>query len=106
MLWNIGLGKMVDYTYIHSAIHQVVNGSAINSVYQSRLTYLSSLGVKSTLSYEDFERACSGYARMIQFRKEDFLCSNCGHTPRYNVADGKMSGPTIRKVLFNGTNVC
>jgi hypothetical protein len=80
-----------------------IDGFPINGVYKSRsTTYFNSLGpgVKSTLSYSDFERACSGYASMMQFRKEDFLCLNCGHTPKYIVADGKMSGPTKRKVLF------
>ena len=70
----------------------------MNSIYQSRVTTLSSLGVKSSLSYQDFERACSGYASMIRFEKDDFLCPNCGHTPKYIVADGKMTGPTKRKV--------
>ena len=104
LLWNLGLGKMVDYTYLHYAIHQVTDGFPLNGVYKSRsTTYFNSLGpdVKSSLSYSDFERACSGYARMMRFRKEDFLCLNCGHTPKYIVADGKMSGPTKRKVLFS-----
>jgi hypothetical protein len=95
---------MVDYTYLHYAIHQVTDGFPLNGVYKSRsTTYFNSLGpdVKSSLSYSDFERACSGYARMMRFRKEDFLCLNCGHTPKYIVADGKMSGPTKRKVLFS-----
>ena len=103
LLWNLCLGKMVDYIFLHSAIHQVIDGFPINGVYKSRsTTYFNSLGpgVKSTLSYSDVERACSGYASMMQFRKEDFLCLNCGHTPKYIVADGKMSGPTKRKVLF------
>ena len=100
LLWHLGLGKMVDYPFIHSVIHQGITGSPIYSIHQSRSTYFSSLGITSTLSRYDFERACSGYASMIRFRKEDFLCSNCGHTPRYIVADGKMSGPTKRKVLI------
>ena len=34
----------------------------------------------------------------IKFRKEDFICNDCGQTPKYIVADGKMTAPTIRKV--------
>ena len=98
LLWNLGLGKMIDYQFIHFVIHQSVNGTPLQSIFRSRSTFFSSIGVHSTLSYEDFERACSGYASMIRFRKEDFLCPSCGHTPKYIVADGKMSGPTRRKV--------
>lgn len=98
LLWNLGCGRMVDYTFLHFAIHQVVNGTPMNSIYQSRSTVFSSLGLKSGISYQDFARACSGYASMMKFRKEDFLCSSCGQTPRYLVADGKMCGPTSRKV--------
>ena len=54
--------------------------------------------MQSDLSYQDFERACSGYASMIKFRKDDFLCLDCGQTPKYIVADGKMTAPTLRKV--------
>ena len=35
---------------------------------------------------------------MIQFRKEDFLCSNCGDSPSYIVCDGKTDGPSKRQV--------
>ena len=100
LLWNLGRGKMVDYPFLHSVIHQGITGSPIFSIFHSRSTYFSSLGIQSTLSIQDFERTCSGYASMIRFRKEDFMCSNCGHTPKYIVADGKMSGPTKKKVYF------
>ena len=98
LLWNLGRGRMVDYCFLHSSVHQIVDGTPMNSIYQSRLRTLASLGIDSTFSYEDFERACSGYVGMIRFRKDDFICNNCGQTPKYIVADGKMTAPTLRKV--------
>ena len=70
----------------------------MNATFNSRKSALSDLGVKSSLSYENFVRACTGYAKMIQFRKEDFLCPTCGDSPSYVVCDGKSDGPTKRKV--------
>ena len=98
LLWHLGSGRMVDYAFLHVSAHQVINGSTMHSIYQTRETALSSLGISSTLTYQDFERACSGFVSMIRFRKEDFMCDDCGQTPKYIVADGKMTAPTIRKV--------
>ena len=98
LLWHLGRGRMVDYAFLHVSAHQVINGSTMHSIYQTRETALSSLGISSTLTYQDFERACSGFVSMIRFRKEDFMCDDCGQTPRYIVADGKMTAPTVRKV--------
>ena len=69
----------------------------MNASYNARKTSLRSIGVNSSLTYPLFLRACTGYARMIRFRKEDFLCPDCGPSPKYIVCDGKMDGPT--KVL-------
>ena len=98
LLWHLGSGRMVDYAFLHVSAHQVTNGSTMHSIYQTRETALSSLGISSSLTYQDFERACSGFVSMIRFRKEDFMCDDCGQTPRYIVADGKMTAPTVRKV--------
>ena len=35
---------------------------------------------------------------MLQFQKEDFLCVNCGDSPKYIVFNGKTDGPAKRKV--------
>ena len=59
---------------------------------------LVTIGVKTSLTYQQFVRACTGYAKMIQFRKEDFLCPSCGPSPKYVVCDGKTDGPTKHKV--------
>ena len=89
LLWNLSRGRMVDYCFLHSFVHQIGDGTPMNSIYQSRVRTLASLGIQSTLSYEDFERACSGYVSMITFRKDDFMCTNCGQIPKHIVAVGK-----------------
>ena len=71
---------------------------AMNNTFNSHKTVLSDIGVKSSLSYITFVRACTVYAKMIKFRKEDFLCPSCGDSPSYIVCDGKTDGPTKRKV--------
>lgn len=99
LLWNMGSGKLIDYLFLHSHFHKMVSsGIAMNATFNSRKTVLSDIGVKSSLSYSTFLRACTGYAKMIQFRKEDFLCPSCGDSPNYIVCDGKTDGPTKRAV--------
>ena len=51
----------------------------------------------TSLTYQQFVRACTGYAQMIQFQKEEFLCVNCGDSPKYIVFDGKTDRPTKLK---------
>ena len=70
----------------------------MNATFNSRKSALDDIRVKSSLSYINFVRACTGYAKMVQFRKEDFLCSTCKDSPPYIVCDGKTDGPTKRKV--------
>lgn len=99
LLWNMGSGKFIDYLFLHNHFHKMVSsGIAMNANFNARKTSLSNIGLHTSLSYQLFVRACNGYARMIQFKKEDFLCSNCGDSPKYIVCDGKTDGPTKRKV--------
>ena len=99
LLWNMGSGKLIDYLFIHNHLHKMIaSGIAMNAGFNARKTSLSDIGLKSSLSYSLFLRAVTGYAQMIKFRKEDFLCPNCGDSPSYIVCDGKTDGPTKRKV--------
>ena len=99
LLWNMGSGNLVDYLFLHNQVHKTVtSGSAMNATFNARKTALGSIGLSSSLSYPVFRRACTGYTKMIQFRKEDFLCSNCGDSPSYIVCDGKTEGPNKRQV--------
>ena len=74
--------KFIDYLFLDSHFHKVLSG----------------IGIESSLSYQTFCHACTGYAKMVQFKKEDFLCPSCGDSPNYIVCDGKTNGPTKRKV--------
>lgn len=99
LLWNMGSGKLFDYLFLHNHLHRMMSsGIAMNACFNARKTSLSNIGLKSSLIYSSFLRACTGYAQMIQFRKEDYLCPNCGDSPNYIVCDGKTDGPTKRKV--------
>ena len=70
----------------------------MNAGFHARKTSLDDIGLKTSLTYPLFLRACTGYAQMIKFRKEDFLCPNCGDSPEYVVCDGKTDEPAQRKV--------
>ena len=99
LLWNLGSGKHVDYLFLHNHVHRMVSsGIAMNASFNARKTSLSDIGVQSSLTYQHFVRACTGYARMIAFDRDAFLCSTCGDDPKYLVCDGKTDGPTKRKV--------
>ena len=99
LLWNMGGGNLIDYVFIHCHLHKMVSsGIAMNASFTARQTSLSDIGLQSSLTYPLFLRACTGYAHMIQFRREDFLCTNCGESPSYIVCDGKTDGPAKRKV--------
>ena len=100
LLWHLGSGKMIAYQYLHVVIHQFVLGLPMNAGFESRRMSMSSVGVNSSLTYNEFGKTCLGYANMLQFHKDDFICENCGPTPEYIVADGKMCGPTKRKVAL------
>ena len=98
LVWNMGSGQLVDYLFLHNHVHKMVSsGSAMNASFNARKTSLSSIGLQSSLSYSLFLRACTGYTQMIQFRKTDFKCDDCGDSPSYIVCDGKTDGPSKRK---------
>ena len=86
--WEIHRLSVYQYTYTYT----------MNASFNARKATLGDIGLKSSLSYSLFLRACTGYAQMIQFKKEDYLCPNCGDSPSYIVCDGKTDGPTKRKV--------
>ena len=98
LLWNLGGGKFICYNFLHSSIHKMTKGMAMNAVHSSRAESLSSLGITSSLTVKDLTRAITGFSKMMKFRDEDFQCNNCGETPEYIVCDGKSIGPAKRKV--------
>ena len=98
LLWNLGNGKFICLTFLLSAIHKMTKGMAMNAMVSSRAATLSSLGIQTSLTVKDLDRSLTGFAKLMSFRKEDFLCDKCGETPQYIVCDGKAVGPTKRKI--------
>ena len=99
LLWNLGSGKFVDYLFLHNHLLRMVSsGIAMNAAVLARQSALTNCGLDSTLSYNQFVRACTGYVHMVNFASNTFLCPNCGTSPKYIVCDGKTDGPTKRKV--------
>lgn len=98
LLWNIGGNKFLDYVFLYSALHRVMEGTPINSVYNARRLSLSTSGFTSELSYSDFLRSLTGFIQNISVSPQSFICPSCGDTPKYLVGDGKTLGITKRKV--------
>ena len=71
----------------------------MNASFNARKTSLGDIGLESSLTYSLFLRACTGYAQMVQFRKEYFLCPNCGDSPEYIVCDRKTAGPAKHHLI-------
>ena len=76
------------------------NGISKSGLLSARKERLNSIGVKTTLTQQDFTRACSGFVSKLVFHPDlkAFSCPKCGTTPKYLVADGKSNGPTKRKI--------
>ena len=82
----MGSGKFIDYLFLDSHFHKMVSsGIAMNAFLNSRRKVLSGIGTESSLSYQTFRHASAGYAKMVQFKKKDFLCPSCGDSPNYIV---------------------
>ena len=71
------------------------------SLLRSRNQSLHGLGSSSTLTYQDLNKAISGFNSAITFDDAKvFSCPCCGPSPKYIVADGKSDGPVKRKVCY------
>ena len=101
LLWHLGKGKMVDYLFLSCFVHNMrTNGVSKSGLLSARKERLNSIGVQTTLTQQDFSRACSGFVAKLVFHPDlkTFSCPKCGTTPEYLVADGKSNGPTKRKI--------
>ena len=71
----------------------------MHALFQSRSQSLRSLGINSTLTYQDLNKSICGFFSVIRFNdSEVFSCPACGLSPKYLVADGKADGPVKRRV--------
>ena len=100
LLWHLGFGRFVDYTLLHQHVHRMrTSGIGIYAEYRTITESLESLGIESTLTYNDLHRAVCGFKRRLKFdEKVAFSCPTHGNTPRFLSVDGKNMGPTKRKV--------
>ena len=83
LLWNLGNGRLIDYTMILDAAHQWAHGLTLTSQISARNTYFNNLKIHSTLTENDLDRAVTGFCALMEFEKSDFACIDCGDTPRY-----------------------
>ena len=61
LLWNVGNGKLICYTFLHSSVHKMWTGTAMNAIYNSRAATLGSLGLQTTLTVQDLTKAITGF---------------------------------------------
>ena len=54
--------------------------------------------LNSTMTYQHFTKAVSGFFDRINFDDTIWFCRDCGAEPKVLVADGKVNGPAMRKV--------
>ena len=65
---------MIDYLLLHGHFHKMVSsGIAINASLNSREKVLSDIGIESSLTYQTFCHACTGYAKMVSSRRRTFF---------------------------------
>ena len=86
LLQNIGNGKFVDYFYLYSAVLKFTRGMSFSGQYTVRKEWMESLDLKTYLTCDNFDKACTGFARNVEFRNTDFQCDVCSpgsDTPAY-----------------------
>ena len=61
MLWNLGNGKFIDYTYLVRIYHQFCEGHTITAQVASRKAYFKDIGgLETVLTERDADRAFTG----------------------------------------------
>lgn len=60
LLWNIGSGVLIKYTWLHSAVHRYLSGELVNAQYDARLRSFNSLGLPTNLQEHHFRKALFG----------------------------------------------
>ena len=101
LIWNLGLGRFVDYTLLLGYLHKWrVSGISMHGLYRSIVDCAESCGVSCSLTYSDIHRAVSGFFNNLTFDTvKAFSCPTHGTSPRWIVSDGKALGPLKRKVM-------
>ena len=98
LLWNVGAGKFIEYSYLLNILHRWHTGLSITSQLNNRVKRFSNVSiVPSSLLINDLNKAFNGFCAMLTFEKSAWSCIDCSDTPQIIVADGQMVAPTSRK---------
>ena len=62
LLWNLGNGKLIDYTYLGSAAQQFCCGLNLSVLVNAGLRSFKGNGFSSDLGQHDFNRAFTGFS--------------------------------------------
>ena len=93
-LWNMAASRMLSYGLLLDYLHLYSrDGTAMNAFFESRSDKFTSVGWKSELRYDIFQRAVCGFFHQLKFPENTFICPNCKTNPKYLVFDGKCMGP-------------
>ena len=87
LLWNLGNGRLIDYSMLLDAAHQWAHGLTLTSQIAARNAYFNNLKIHSTLTENDLDRAVTGFCALMEFEKSDFACIDCGDTPSYIIGN-------------------
>ena len=100
MIWNVGKGRFVDYTLLHSYLHKWrASGISMYALYRSIVDGAESCGITCSITYPDIHRAvCGFFCNLVFDVQKAFSCPTHGNSPRWIVADGKALGPLKRRV--------
>ena len=100
LIWNLGQGRFVDYTFLYSYLQKWVNsGLKIFALWKSVRDSSLFAGISCTLTYKDLHRSICGFFNNLEIDfKTAFSCPVHGVSPKWIVSDGKNLGPLKRRV--------
>ena len=101
LLWHIKKGTFVCYKSLHLHMHRFRSfGFPMLAAYQSRRDALSAIDIETALTYEEYEKAVTGFFYQVSagFTDDVFICPKCTASPPYLVFDGIDIAPSKRKI--------
>ena len=67
-LWNLGSGRFVNYTLLSQYLHLwICDGMSMLAMFKSIKDMSSSSGIPSSMTYQDFHRATTGFFSCLSF---------------------------------------
>ena len=98
-LWHIKKGCFIELSYLNSYLmRHLGSGSPANAEYASRSHFLASIGLQTSLTVTEFQKAVAGFRALLSFPADAFTCPSCSKQPKYLVFDGTDLGPAQKKV--------